>query len=94
MERIRVDSVFFADLRTRIGHSGSPVFLLGAGDVVGLCIAVLFRSSDDREAGLPDGSGSARRRVTAVIRSREIIEFLEANHVPWKTVEPPSSTGA
>ena len=94
LERIRADSIFFADLKTRIGHSGSPVFLLEAGDVIGLCIAVLFRSLDDQEAGLPDGSEIARRRVTAVIRSRKIIEFLDENRVPWKTVAVPPSTDA
>ena len=86
LEPLRGRGYLFADLQTRRGHSGGPVYLPESGDVVGVCVSVMFISRTQGDPGIPIQihHGTA---ATLVIPAREVVRLLDEHGVPWREAE-------
>jgi len=86
LEPLRGRGYLFADLETRRGHSGGPVYLAESGDVVGVCVSVMFISRTQGDQGIPIRirHGTA---ATLVIPAREVARLLDEHGVPWRRAE-------
>lgn len=86
LEPLRGRGYLFADFETRRGHSGGPVYLADSGDVVGVCVSVMFIYRERGEQGIP-----LRIRhgtdATLVIPAREVARLLDEHRVPWREAE-------
>jgi hypothetical protein len=78
---LRDGSVLFAEVETRLGNSGSPVYLDESGEIVGLCSSLLARNELAR-ANLIPIPGRPGEPVTLVISAQRIRSFLDAHGVP------------
>jgi len=83
LERLQGRGLLFADFATRRGHSGGPVYLAESGDVVGVCVSVVFNARTKGDHAIPfrvrQGSG-----LTLVIPARDLVALLNENGVPWR----------
>ena len=79
-ELLRDDAVLLADVETRLGNSGSPIYLEESGEVIGLCSAVLLRDALARGEliPLPNPPGAP---ITVIIAAQRIQRFLDAHGV-------------
>jgi S1-C subfamily serine protease len=83
LDALQGRGLLFADFATRRGHSGGPVFLAESGEVVGVCVSVVFVSRTKGDRGIPfrvrQGSG-----LTLVIPARDMVALLNENGVAWR----------
>jgi hypothetical protein len=79
-ELLRDDAVLLADVETRLGQSGAPLYLGETGEIVGLCSAVLARSDLARGELIPLPHPPSDP-ITLVIAAPRIRRFLDAHGV-------------
>ncbi|TFG97981.1 MAG: serine protease [Myxococcales bacterium] len=75
---LRDGSVLLADVETRLGNSGAPIYLLESGEIIGLCSAVLLRNqlTKGELIPLPHPPGAT---ITVIITAQRIQSFLAAH---------------
>jgi hypothetical protein len=79
-EHLRDGAVLLADVETRLGNSGAPIYLAESGEIIGLCSAVLIRNQITRGEliPLPQPPGAT---ITLIITAHRIESFLAAHRV-------------
>jgi hypothetical protein len=76
-EQLRDGAVLVADVETRLGNSGAPIYLAASREIIGLCSAVLFRNGLTRGEliPLPNPPGAT---ITVIVAAQRIQSFLDA----------------
>ena len=79
-ELLRDDAVLLADVETRLGNSGAPIYLAESGEIIGLCSAILLQGTLTKGEliPLPHPPGDP---ITVIIAAHRIHSFLDANRV-------------
>jgi hypothetical protein len=77
-EHVRDGVVLLADVETRLGNSGAPIYLAESGEIIGLCSAVVLRNDITRGnlIPLPHPLGAP---ITVIITADRIHRFLAAH---------------
>jgi hypothetical protein len=77
-EHVRDGVVLLADVETRLGNSGAPIYLAESGEIIGLCSAVVLRNDITRGnlIPLPHPPGAP---ITVIITADRIHRFLAAH---------------
>jgi hypothetical protein len=78
-EHLRDGTVLLAEVETRLGNSGAPIYLAESGEIIGLCSAVLIQNHITRGEliPLPNPPGAP---LTVIITADRIRSFLAAHH--------------
>ncbi len=87
IDRMLARGIYLADMDTRLGYSGGPVFLVDTGGVVGVCSSIMLL--DVRDAGAAPLRFPLRYRsqITVLIPAAEVARILHAHGVAWQEAE-------
>ncbi len=79
-ELLRDGAVLLANVETKLGNSGAPIYLADTGEIIGLCSAILTRNdpAKDELIPLPRPPGDS---ITVIIAAHRIRSFLDAQRV-------------
>jgi S1-C subfamily serine protease len=76
-------AVYLVDAPTEPGESGSPVYLAGTREVIGVCVSIL-QLLGDGNPDAPEPSMHAGERATLVVQARMLAKLLDAHEIPWR----------
>ncbi|HEY5658559.1 MAG TPA: serine protease, partial [Myxococcota bacterium] len=84
LERMLGHGVRLADLDTKRGHSGGPVFLADGSGVIGVCVSIMLLNGGGTGVEPLRFPLRYRSQITVLIPSAEIVKRLQARGISWQ----------
>lgn len=87
IDRMLARGIYLADVDTKLGYSGGPVFLADTGGVVGMCSAVMLLKVGDTGAAPLRFPLRYHSQITVLVPAAEVARILHAHGVAWHEAE-------